>query len=370
MAVLAPAERAPRPGHQRVVERRGRGRAPGRRGARGRRPAGHAGGRAHPAAAGGHHRRGGLAPRDRPGGGQPAGRTARGRDVHGAGPPGRGGRDRPAADTGHRREPPGTGGARGAARARVRFPAVPRAVGRGPARRPRGRGRAARGACAATGTGLLSYPIWTWHWSHPGDPRVPWEAAARVPLSAEAARRKRAAIGCFASQLRPRGPQRPPALLAEILSRTSSATRKSADRVTSRGDAGRCAIPTASTWCLTSYPGGQSRWYARLKYVISVVMLLLARSRIVFEPGRSIGREAQPPRSAPRCDVLLPLEATCPAVAVMWAARRAAPFPRRSSRRATSGSGRLGRLGLAASTWKSTSNCSTTWVTTISLPQS
>jgi len=37
---------------------------------------------------------------------------------------------------------------------------------------------------------------------------VPWEAAARVPLSAEATRRKRAAIGCFASQLRPRGPQR------------------------------------------------------------------------------------------------------------------------------------------------------------------
>ena len=78
-------------------------------------------------------------------------------------------------------------------------------------------GRAARGACAAAGTGLLSYPIWTWHWSHPGDPRVPWEAAARVPLSAEAARRKRAAIGCFASQLRPRGPQRPPVLPPEIV---------------------------------------------------------------------------------------------------------------------------------------------------------
>jgi LmbE family N-acetylglucosaminyl deacetylase len=78
-------------------------------------------------------------------------------------------------------------------------------------------GRAARGACAVAGTGLLCYPIWTWHWSRPGDPRVPWEAAARVPLSAEATRRKRAAIGCFASQLRPRGPQRPPVLPPEVV---------------------------------------------------------------------------------------------------------------------------------------------------------
>ena len=73
-------------------------------------------------------------------------------------------------------------------------------------------GRAARGACAAAGARLLSYPIWTWHWAHPRDSRVPWERALRVPLSADAARRKRTAIGCFTSQLRPRGPQRPPVL--------------------------------------------------------------------------------------------------------------------------------------------------------------
>jgi LmbE family N-acetylglucosaminyl deacetylase len=73
-------------------------------------------------------------------------------------------------------------------------------------------GRAARGACAAAGVRLLSYPIWTWHWAHPRDSRVPWEHAMRVPLPAATARRKRAAIGCFTSQLRPRGPRRPPVL--------------------------------------------------------------------------------------------------------------------------------------------------------------
>jgi LmbE family N-acetylglucosaminyl deacetylase len=78
-------------------------------------------------------------------------------------------------------------------------------------------GRAARRACAAAGTRLLSYPIWTWHWAHPRDSRVPWEAAVRVPLSSGAARRKRAAIDCFASQLRPRGPQRPPVLPPDVI---------------------------------------------------------------------------------------------------------------------------------------------------------
>jgi LmbE family N-acetylglucosaminyl deacetylase len=73
-------------------------------------------------------------------------------------------------------------------------------------------GRAARGACTAGGVSLLSYPIWTWHWAHPRDSRVPWERAMRLPLSAETALRKREAIGCFASQLRPRGTQRPPVL--------------------------------------------------------------------------------------------------------------------------------------------------------------
>jgi LmbE family N-acetylglucosaminyl deacetylase len=78
-------------------------------------------------------------------------------------------------------------------------------------------GRAARAACAAEGVSLLSYPIWTWHWAHPRDSRVPWERAARLPLSPEVARRKRTAIDCFGSQLRPRGTHRPPVLPPEVI---------------------------------------------------------------------------------------------------------------------------------------------------------
>jgi LmbE family N-acetylglucosaminyl deacetylase len=62
-------------------------------------------------------------------------------------------------------------------------------------------GRAARAAVPGT----LCYPVWAWHWARPGDPRVPWDRAMAVPLPAALARRKQAAIGCFASQLERRG---------------------------------------------------------------------------------------------------------------------------------------------------------------------
>ena len=78
-------------------------------------------------------------------------------------------------------------------------------------------GRAAAGACAAAGVDLLSYPIWTWHWAHPRDSRVPWDRAVRVPLSDDARRRKQVAIDCFASQLRPRSTQRPAVLPPEVV---------------------------------------------------------------------------------------------------------------------------------------------------------
>lgn len=62
-------------------------------------------------------------------------------------------------------------------------------------------GRAARRAVPR----VLFYPVWMWHWASPADPRVPWDRALRVPLPPDAAARKRAAIGCFASQAEERG---------------------------------------------------------------------------------------------------------------------------------------------------------------------
>jgi len=82
-------------------------------------------------------------------------------------------------------------------------------------------GRAARRARARAGQqSPYCFPIWMWHWAAPGDPRVPWAQALRVPLPPRAVNRKRAAITCFASQLEDRGhglgPVLPPGVIAHF----------------------------------------------------------------------------------------------------------------------------------------------------------
>jgi LmbE family N-acetylglucosaminyl deacetylase len=79
---------------------------------------------------------------------------------------------------------------------------------------------AGRAAARANPGQLYYYPVWMWHWSFPGDPRVPWDRALRIPLPPRAAGRKRAAISCFASQTTDRGhglgPVLPPGTIAHF----------------------------------------------------------------------------------------------------------------------------------------------------------
>ena len=64
-------------------------------------------------------------------------------------------------------------------------------------------GSACAVAVAAAGARLLEVPVWAWHWAQPADTRLPWHRARRLTLDADALRRKRDAVQCFASQLRP-----------------------------------------------------------------------------------------------------------------------------------------------------------------------
>ena len=70
---------------------------------------------------------------------------------------------------------------------------------------------------------MLTYPVWMWHWAKPGDQRVPWKRACRIPLPAGVAARKRSAIQAFASQLTDRepaaGPILPPGIVAHFTRR-------------------------------------------------------------------------------------------------------------------------------------------------------
>ncbi|QEA40809.1 PIG-L family deacetylase [Pistricoccus aurantiacus] len=83
-------------------------------------------------------------------------------------------------------------------------------------------GRTCAEVAERKGCTLIELPIWTWHWSAPGDSRVPWHRARRIPLSQIQQEAKRAAIGAHASQLSPdtttgQGAILTPATLARLL---------------------------------------------------------------------------------------------------------------------------------------------------------
>ena len=62
-------------------------------------------------------------------------------------------------------------------------------------------GRACAMAAPACGALLVEMPVWTWHWAEPGDTRIPWQRARRLPLPDPILQRKRDALRCFASQM-------------------------------------------------------------------------------------------------------------------------------------------------------------------------
>ncbi len=86
-------------------------------------------------------------------------------------------------------------------------------------------GRATLAAAGRLGLPSWQYPVWTWHWARPGDPRVPWDTAHRVALPPSVRAAKRAAVACFATQVTALGPDPadavvlPPEFLAHHLDR-------------------------------------------------------------------------------------------------------------------------------------------------------
>jgi LmbE family N-acetylglucosaminyl deacetylase len=79
--------------------------------------------------------------------------------------------------------------------------------------------RAAVTACARVGCRLLEMPIWMWHWSTPGDTRVPWHRLVALPLPPAVQTRKRLALDAHASQLQWRSVAAPPVLDSAMLAR-------------------------------------------------------------------------------------------------------------------------------------------------------
>ncbi len=61
-------------------------------------------------------------------------------------------------------------------------------------------------AAAALGVPVVEYPVWTWSWSHPDDPRVPWHRARTVHLDPRARTAKASAVASFRTQVSRIGP--------------------------------------------------------------------------------------------------------------------------------------------------------------------
>lgn len=61
--------------------------------------------------------------------------------------------------------------------------------------------RACSAATRSRGARLLQAPVWGWHWSAPGDGAMPLAQARKLTVSPDALARKRAALGCFHSQI-------------------------------------------------------------------------------------------------------------------------------------------------------------------------
>jgi LmbE family N-acetylglucosaminyl deacetylase len=76
-------------------------------------------------------------------------------------------------------------------------------------------GRAAGAGCRVAGARLLEFPLLTWTWATPDDPRVPWDRARRVELGPELRERKARAVDAYRSHHQP--PPVPPTADAEVL---------------------------------------------------------------------------------------------------------------------------------------------------------
>lgn len=81
-------------------------------------------------------------------------------------------------------------------------------------------GAATAQVCAELGVDLMEAPVWMWHWSSPGDPRVPWYRLRALPLSAQALARKAAALAEHTTQTTTRANE-PPVLGPAILVRAA-----------------------------------------------------------------------------------------------------------------------------------------------------
>jgi LmbE family N-acetylglucosaminyl deacetylase len=182
-------------------------------------------------------------------------------------------------------------------------------------------GRAAL-AAAPAGAHRFGYPIWTWPWGDPQDPRLPWQHAVEHRLDPASREAKRRAIGCHASQLLAAPGGGDPVLPAAVLThfdtgrevffrvpREHSAPAERFDALYRDGD--------GDPWAT------RSSWYERRKRDVALAALPQRRYRHAAEPGCGTGELTR--ELADRCDRVSACDYTAAAAAVTRAANAHRP---------------------------------------------
>ncbi len=146
-------------------------------------------------------------------------------------------------------------------------------------------GRAAAAAAPVTTHGW-SYPIWMWAWGSPDDPAVRWDRVQLVALDEATRAAKRAAIGCFTTQITSAPDGSPPVLSAAVLAH--------ADRDVELlfREPRRAAAPVdrfAELYADGGDPWSATSWYERRKRSVVLASLPRERYRSAVEPGCGTG---------------------------------------------------------------------------------
>ena len=178
----------------------------------------------------------------------------------------------------------------------------------------RAAGLAAAAAAPVTAHGW-SYPIWTWAWTPPDDPTVPWDRAHVVPLDDTARVTRRRAVDCFASQVGPGPDGSAPVLAAGLLDHVDRDT----DLLFREPRSGSAPVERfTELYADGNDPWRSTSWYERRKRAAVLASLPRERYRVAFEPGCGTGELTVD--LAARCDRIV---ASDPVAGAVERARRA-----------------------------------------------
>ncbi|WP_432544195.1 PIG-L family deacetylase [Kineococcus sp. SYSU DK002] len=181
-------------------------------------------------------------------------------------------------------------------------------------------GTVAARVAAAAGARCLHYPVWVWHWSHPGDVRVPWSRGVRLDLDAGARGRKAVAMDRHVSQTRPLSDRAGDEVLLapQVLEHFTRDAEFFLTAGTGDGTGdGTGSLP--AEFFETFYAehgddpwGFEDRWYEQRKRALTLAVLPRPRFRAALEIGCSAGVTTV--ELAPRCGELLAVDISASAL--------------------------------------------------------